>query len=211
MVIPPLRRRRGVYYFTLVRRSVRRSVTLLCYPYLRNYTTQKSKILYIALYMYDVLWDSFSDPSDIHFLFTGNLIFPIQSCTKFFVTEFSATIHCRLLIFYMKLYICMMYRGIHFQIHRTYTFCLPTTENFHRQCLCAQFFVTLFSASDWQESGSITLWSIRPQCTLVLFFFQNMLNPYSKYGDKNGIGQDHVKCLNNQAKNLKKNYSMQWG
>ena len=53
---------------------------------------------------------------------------------KFFVTEFSATIYCRLLIFCMKHYICMMYRGIHFQIYRTYNFRLPTTDNFHRQC-----------------------------------------------------------------------------
>ena len=95
-------------------------------------------------------------------------IFPIQSCTICFITEFSATKYCRILIFCLKFYnMCILYRGIYFQIHRTYTFCLQTSENFHRQYLCAQFFVTLFSATDWYKSGGITLWPIRPQCSLV--------------------------------------------
>ena len=101
-----------------------------------NYILQATNILHEeALYMYDVSLDSFSDPSDIHFLFAGKLEeFFLYSSYKFFVTEFSATIYCRLLIFCMKHYICMMYRGIHFQIYRTYNFRLPTTDNFHRQC-----------------------------------------------------------------------------
>ena len=86
-----------------------------------------------ALYRYDVSWDAFSDSSDIYFLFAEDLEFfkysaPIE--TTFFVTYFSATIYHRLLIFCMKLYIGMMYCGMHFQIHRTSTFCLPRTFSY---------------------------------------------------------------------------------
>ena len=47
--------------------------------------------------------------------------------SHFCVTHISGTIQHRTLKFCTLLYICMMYRGIDFQIHRTYTSCLPAT------------------------------------------------------------------------------------
>lgn len=63
-----------------------------------------------------------------------------QSNTILFVTQFSATIHHRLLIFCMQLYIGMVYFEIHFHIHLTSTSCLQRTQNFSNALVICNIF-----------------------------------------------------------------------
>ena len=61
----------------------------------------------------------------------------------------------RLLIFCTKLYIGMMYRGMHFQIHRTSTSCLPRSWSFSNTVLLYNIFCHIILSNYLTQSTDI--------------------------------------------------------